>query len=280
MKQAMRAGVRLGLALGDRRQRRLLPRRRRQARVVRRLRRQAEFGFQLSDTRHKGSVLRHEHLDPLQQGSDQGILVGGRGGRVHATLDSHHNAVVDPKIRPLPAPRRPQPHTGPRHVSNYQNRGQTYKPPIPLAKREVKNEGIPEPMEWYYSDGDTYEGPCSTDELKEHIKNNPALLVWSPGMDEWLEARQTDAFRSFIENTPPPLPKAKGGITSVKKREWPAPVISQNDVIEQRPSDYYVPGNSYCFRRLIARSLDIYLISLLLVMAFPKILNDATTTTQ
>ena len=70
-----------------------------------------ELGLQLSDTRRKG-ILRHEHLDPLQQGSDQGVLVGGRGGRVHATLESHPNTVVDPKIRPIPAASDPIPPQG------------------------------------------------------------------------------------------------------------------------------------------------------------------------
>ena len=40
------------------------------------------------------------------------ILVDGRGGRVHATLDSHPKAVVDPKIQPLPAARDTTPAQG------------------------------------------------------------------------------------------------------------------------------------------------------------------------
>ncbi len=119
VKQAMGAGMRLGLALQDRGQRRLLTLRRRQARVVRRLGRQAELGFQFSHPRHQRGVQRHQggvlcrqHLDPLQQGGDHGILVVGGDERLHHTLDSRSKAGVDQKIRRLPVARIPVPLQG------------------------------------------------------------------------------------------------------------------------------------------------------------------------
>ena len=86
--KAMGAGMGLGLALGNRGQRRLVPLGRRQARIVRRLGRQAELGFQPRDPRrqtrilgHQGGIPDHQRPDPLQQRDEirASLSVGSAG---------------------------------------------------------------------------------------------------------------------------------------------------------------------------------------------------------
>lgn len=47
--------------------------------------------------------------------------------------------------------------------------------------------------QWYYADGGETFGPVGAGEIAERMKQRP-LLVWSPGMQEWTDARHLPQF--------------------------------------------------------------------------------------
>jgi hypothetical protein len=59
--------------------------------------------------------------------------------------------------------------------------------------------------QWYYADGGETFGPVDAGEIIERVKQRP-LLVWSPGMQEWTDARRIPQFA-------PKRPSDAGGKT-------------------------------------------------------------------
>jgi hypothetical protein len=72
---------------------------------------------------------------------------------------------------------------------------------------------------WYYAEGDTTNGPLSSEELVEFLKRKPDagdVLVWQPGFRNWVKAASVPELARLLA-IPPPLPSKRGGRS---KREY------------------------------------------------------------
>ena len=81
---------------------------------------------------------------------------------------------------------------------------------------------------WYYINDGNQHGPLDSEEIKSLIKQGiiePITLVWKPGMDSWIVAKETELQNHFSHSpppliNPPPIPNKLDKPSSQKQSKW------------------------------------------------------------
>ncbi|WP_183096926.1 RDD family protein [Mesorhizobium sp. YM1C-6-2] len=116
---------------------------------------------------------------------------------------------------------------------------------------------------WYYISGETRFGPVSQDELVELIRSEklgPSTLVWRQSFDDWKRLDALEELAVVLAELPPPAP---GTMVPHIPLVGPAEVsddIQSSQVLVEEP----LAGP---WARFLARTLDVWLITVLLFMA-------------
>ena len=111
-------------------------------------------------------------------------------------------------------------------------------------------------MNWHYVDGDTQVGPVEQDAMVSLIRSGAVkstTSVWRDGMEDWLEAGQTELASFLPRNAPPPFT----GSTTPPSKKRSAVKDAGSTSFQRDPSKIY-PSNP-------PRSPNLFLLGLLII---------------